>query len=182
MFTGIVQAVGRIAAVEPQGDGLRIARRHRHSRCRRRCRGRQHRGQRLLPDDRRGQRLDADVRRVGGNACLHDAGSIASATSTWNWRCVWPTGSAVTSSAGHVDGVGTVTRFAAVAGDAGGSFSLEIEAPAELARFIAAKGSIAVHGVSLTVNSVDGARFTREPDSAHAGGDHARRSRARWQA
>src|SRR6185436_11189727 len=61
---------------------------------------------------------------------------------------------------GHVDGVGTVTRFTAVAGDAGGSFLLEIEAPPDLARFIAVKGSIALHGVSLTVNSVDGARFT----------------------
>ena len=60
---------------------------------------------------------------------------------------------------GHVDGVGTVTRFSAVADDAEGSWLLEIEAPAELARFIAAKGSIAVHGVSLTVNGVDGARF-----------------------
>ena len=39
---------------------------------------------------------------------------------------------------GHVDGVGTVTRFDAVANDPGGSWFLEIEAPAELARFIAA--------------------------------------------
>jgi len=61
--------------------------------------------------------------------------------------------------AGHVDGVGTVTRFAPVAGEAGGSYVLEIEAPAELARFIAPKGSIAVQGVSLTVNRVGGSRF-----------------------
>ena len=60
---------------------------------------------------------------------------------------------------GHVDGVGTVTRFEAVADDAHGSWLLEVEAPQELARFIAAKGSIAVHGVSLTVNGVTGARF-----------------------
>ncbi len=60
---------------------------------------------------------------------------------------------------GHVDGVGAVTRFDAVAGDAGGSGILEIEAPPELARFIAAKGSIAVHGVSLTENGVAGSRF-----------------------
>ena len=60
---------------------------------------------------------------------------------------------------GHVDGVGTVTRFEAVAGDPGGSWLLEIEAPAELARFIATKGSIAVHDVSLTVNGVAGSRF-----------------------
>jgi riboflavin synthase len=52
-----------------------------------------------------------------------------------------------------------VTRFAAVANDPHGSWHLEIEAPKVLSRFIAAKGSIAVHGVSLTVNGVDGARF-----------------------
>ncbi|MEP7083537.1 MAG: riboflavin synthase [Betaproteobacteria bacterium] len=58
--------------------------------------------------------------------------------------------------AGHVDGVGTVTRF----DRAGESHLLEIEAPSALARFIAVKGSINVDGVSLTVNRVDGARFT----------------------
>ena len=74
---------------------------------------------------------------------------------------------------GHVDGVGTVIAFdpvgesrpgappeaTGVSGSAGQSWRLEIEAPAALARFIAAKGSIAVQGVSLTVNGVDGARF-----------------------
>ena len=60
---------------------------------------------------------------------------------------------------GHVDGVGHVVAFAAVTGDPGGSWRLDIEAPGPLARFIAAKGSIAVQGVSLTVNGVDGARF-----------------------
>jgi riboflavin synthase len=59
---------------------------------------------------------------------------------------------------GHIDGVGLVTRFDAV-GDAHGSHYLEIDAPVALARFIAAKGSIAVQGVSLTVNGIDGARF-----------------------
>jgi riboflavin synthase len=56
---------------------------------------------------------------------------------------------------GHVDGVGSVARFEA----AGESQLLAIDAPAELARFIAAKGSITVQGVSLTVNRVEGARF-----------------------
>lgn len=60
---------------------------------------------------------------------------------------------------GHVDGVGHVVAFAAVTGDPGGSWRLDIEAPGPLARFIAAKGSIAVQGVSLTVNGVDGRRF-----------------------
>ena len=51
---------------------------------------------------------------------------------------------------GHVDGIGTVTHFAAV----GESWELRIATPAELARFIAYKGSITVNGVSLTVNRV----------------------------
>ncbi|MBL8511983.1 MAG: riboflavin synthase, partial [Betaproteobacteria bacterium] len=51
---------------------------------------------------------------------------------------------------GHVDGVGTLAAL----DDLGASWRLEIEAPAELARFVARKGSIAVNGVSLTVNRV----------------------------
>ena len=57
---------------------------------------------------------------------------------------------------GHVDGVGAVTRFQPV----GESHLLEIDAPANLARYIAAKGSITVQGVSLTVNKVEGVRFS----------------------
>jgi len=56
---------------------------------------------------------------------------------------------------GHVDGVGTVTRFE----PAGGNRRLRVRAPAGLARYIARKGSIAVQGVSLTVNAVKGAEF-----------------------
>jgi riboflavin synthase len=61
---------------------------------------------------------------------------------------------------GHVDGVGVVVAHEPIEGarDAG-SRRLEVEAPAALARFIASKGSIAVQGVSLTVNAVRGARF-----------------------
>lgn len=51
---------------------------------------------------------------------------------------------------GHVDGIGTVAHFAPV----GESWELRIATPAELARFIAYKGSITVNGVSLTVNRV----------------------------
>src|SRR6185295_2498243 len=56
---------------------------------------------------------------------------------------------------GHVDGVGRIVSMT----PEGGSVRFVFEAPAELARFIAAKGSIAVDGVSLTVNEVDGNRF-----------------------
>jgi riboflavin synthase len=51
---------------------------------------------------------------------------------------------------GHVDGVGTVTRFAQV----GESWELRVLAPTELAKYLAYKGSITVNGVSLTVNQV----------------------------
>ena len=56
---------------------------------------------------------------------------------------------------GHVDGVGRVAERRPEAR----SVRFVIEAPCELARYIAEKGSIAVDGVSLTVNRVDGARF-----------------------
>jgi len=59
---------------------------------------------------------------------------------------------------GHVDGVGVVERAAPVA--EGGSVLLEVAAPTDLARFIAPKGSIAIDGVSLTVNAVHGHRFS----------------------
>ena len=60
---------------------------------------------------------------------------------------------------GHVDGVGTVVACAPVA-DAQGNRTLEVDASAALARYIAPKGSIAVDGVSLTTNAVAGTRFT----------------------
>jgi riboflavin synthase len=52
---------------------------------------------------------------------------------------------------GHVDGLGRVHRFEAV----GESWELVIDAPKELAKFLAFKGSVVVNGVSLTVNRVE---------------------------
>ncbi|CAN7260131.1 riboflavin synthase [Trinickia sp. LjRoot230] len=61
---------------------------------------------------------------------------------------------------GHVDGLGTVTRFAPV----GESHELRVLAPREIGRYLAYKGSVTVNGVSLTVNSVedreDGCEFS----------------------
>ena len=51
---------------------------------------------------------------------------------------------------GHIDGVGLVKAI----DDLGASWRLEIDAPRELAKFVARKGSVAVNGVSLTVNKV----------------------------
>ena len=56
---------------------------------------------------------------------------------------------------GHVDGVGRIVSMT----PEGGSVRFVFEAPADLARFIASKGSIAVDGISLTVNQVEGNRF-----------------------
>ena len=57
--------------------------------------------------------------------------------------------------AGHVDGIATIVSVK-VEGEA---TRYTIEAPGELARFIAPKGSVALNGTSLTVNSVDGKLF-----------------------
>jgi riboflavin synthase len=158
MFTGIVQTMGRIASTERLGDGLR-----------------------LFVDI--GVRDVADVNvgdSVAVNGCCLTVVAVDGATLAFDVSA--ETLSCTTGldrigdvnlelalrladrlgghlMTGHVDGVGAVTRFEAVAGAADGSWLLEIDAPPALARFIAPKGSIAVQGVSLTVNAVAGARF-----------------------
>ena len=57
---------------------------------------------------------------------------------------------------GHVDGVGQVVKFEAV----GDCWLLAIRAPHTLAKYIAVKGSIAIDGVSLTVNTIERDIFT----------------------
>ena len=158
MFTGIVQAVGRIADAEPKGDGLRIA---------------VDIGIRDVADVAVGDSVAINgccltITEINGSTLAFDVSAetlrcttgldrVGDVNVEMALRLADRLGGHLV--AGHVDGVGTVTQFTAVAGDAGGSWLLGIEAPAELACFIAAKGSIAVHGVSLTVNGVDGARF-----------------------
>jgi riboflavin synthase len=157
MFTGIVQAVGRIAATQAVVDGLK-----------------------LTLD---AATLDLSDLRVGDSlavsgCCLTivaiEKTKLVFDVSAETLRCTarldrpGPVNleKALRLSdrlgghlvAGHVDGVGIVTRFERAASD-GDNVELEIEAPAELARFIASKGSIAVDGVSLTVNTVVGRRF-----------------------
>ena len=159
MFTGIVQAVGRIASLAPHGDGARI-----------------------VVD---ATNLDTTDVAIGDSiavsgCCLtvvaSDRAQVAFDVSAETLRCTsgFDAGSLVNLEkalrlsdrlgghlmSGHVDGVGIVVEFAPV-GDASTatSWRLEVEAPRELARYIAPKGSIGVHGVSLTVNGVAGARF-----------------------
>ncbi len=57
---------------------------------------------------------------------------------------------------GHVDGVGEVVSKT----KSGGSFIFRFSLPEELAKYVVEKGSVAVDGVSLTVNSAEGSEFT----------------------
>ena len=160
MFTGIVAAIGKVAAVAPKGDGLRLV---------------------VAPGT-----LDiADVAvgdSVAVNGCCLTVVAKSGATlgfdvSAETLACTAGLDGAADVNlekslrlsdrlgghlvAGHVDGVGTVVALERVEEVASGtgSFRLVVDAPPELARFIAVKGSIAVHGVSLTVNGVAGSRF-----------------------
>jgi riboflavin synthase len=56
---------------------------------------------------------------------------------------------------GHVDGMATIVARK----EEGEAVRFTLEAPRELARFIAPKGSVALDGTSLTINKVDGVRF-----------------------
>ena|SRR6202521_3316965 len=55
---------------------------------------------------------------------------------------------------GHVDGVGTVISFEQIPD--GNDCLLKINVPSELTRYIVAKGSLAIEGISLTVAAIDG--------------------------
>jgi riboflavin synthase len=158
MFTGIVEAVGRVRAVIPRGDGLRI-------------------GVDPVSLDIAGTKVGDSIAVDG--CCLTvvalDDGALAFDVSAETLRCTagFAAGARVNLEralrvgdllgghlmSGHVDGTGRVVRFAAVDQDTNGSWRLDVEAPAALAPLIAAKGSIAVAGVSLTVNAADGSRF-----------------------
>jgi riboflavin synthase len=56
---------------------------------------------------------------------------------------------------GHVDGLAEIKRVASE----GESIRISLQAPVDLARYIVSKGSVALDGVSLTVNEVDGTKF-----------------------
>jgi len=56
---------------------------------------------------------------------------------------------------GHIDGIAEITHIATE----GESIRISLQAPVALSRYIASKGSVALDGVSLTVNEVDGTRF-----------------------
>lgn len=156
MFTGIIQSIGRIAALEPVGGDLRIE---------------------IDVGD-----LDLDDVKLGDSIAVNGvcltaialaAGRFSADVSVETLNCTTLAalehGQRVNLEkalrladrlgghlvSGHVDGVGEVV---AVMPDAR-SLRWEFAVPPPLARYIAAKGSVAINGVSLTVNAVDGRRF-----------------------
>jgi riboflavin synthase len=154
MFTGIVAAVGRIDRAQPREGGLRLVIDARALDL----------GDVAIGDSiavngccltvvaRGGTRFEADVSQetLGCTVGLSAPGEVNLEKSL---RLADRLGGHLLT--GHVDGVGEVVALEPV----GESRRLVVRAPAELARYIARKGSIAVQGVSLTVNRVDGAEF-----------------------
>jgi len=160
MFTGIVAAVGKIAAVAPKGDGLRLVVAP---------------GALDITDIAIGDSVAVNgccltvVAKSGATLGFDVSAETLACTAGLDGNADVNLEKALRLSdrlgghlmSGHVDGVGTVVALDRVEEVASGtgSYRLEIDAPSALSRFIAVKGSIAVHGVSLTVNSVSGARF-----------------------
>ncbi len=156
MFTGIIEAVGKVAAKQPKGldirlyittgkldlrdvklgDSIAVS------------------GVCLTATELPGDGFWADVSRETLDRTV--LGGLAPGATVNLERALTPTtrlGGHLVS--GHVDGIGVVTEFR----QEGRSWRLQIQAPDKLARYIAEKGSICVDGVSLTVNGVDGALF-----------------------
>ncbi|MBU3544014.1 riboflavin synthase [Polynucleobacter sp. MWH-Mekk-B1] len=154
MFTGIITAVGKIKSATPVGDGLQLqieVPAH-------------YLDDVALGDSIAIQGACMTATKIEGNTFSLDI-SRESLNKTVGLDAVGPVnlekamrlndrlGGHLVS--GHVDGMGKVAHFTAVAQDAYGSWLLRIEAPKELAAFLAYKGSIVVNGVSLTVNKTE---------------------------
>jgi riboflavin synthase len=156
MFTGIVQDVGRVVSREARGGDVRLLIAFDRldpsgidvgdSICVQGCC--------LTAVELRDRSFAADVSRE--TLSLTTLGDLAEGAPV-NLEPSLKAGAALGGHlvSGHVDGVGEV---AAMSGDAR-STRIEISVPADLARYIARKGSVAIDGVSLTINEVKGAAF-----------------------
>jgi riboflavin synthase len=156
MFTGIVQGVGRIRSVEPRGGdvtmwietgdvplaGVEIGGSIAVNGC---C---------LTAIEIEAHAFKADLSRE--TLSLTTAGQWQPGTAV-NLEKALTAGQSLGGHyvTGHVDGVGQVVGRH----DDARSVRVEFEVPAELARYIARKGSVTVDGVSLTVNGASGTRF-----------------------
>ena len=156
MFTGIIQAVGSITAIEPKGGDTRL---------------RIGTGALDLSDVRLGDSIAVSgvcltASGLPGDGFWADVSGETLARTTLGTLCA---GDPVNLEkaltplsrlgghlvSGHVDGVAEILERRAVAR----SVQFRVQSPAPLAKYIAAKGSVCLDGVSLTVNAVDGAIF-----------------------
>ena len=157
MFTGIIQSIGRIAAIEPKGADARV----------RVLTNKLDLGDVQLGDSIAVNGVCLTAVELPGDGFWADVSGETLACTTLKRikvglavnleKALTPTtrlGGHLVS--GHVDGIGEVTQRY----NDGRSIRFHIKAPNELAKYIAAKGSITVDGISLTVNSVTGAEFT----------------------
>ncbi|MEZ0121693.1 MAG: riboflavin synthase [Candidatus Reddybacter sp.] len=156
MFTGIIEALGEIGVSEKRGGDLRL-----HIRT-----GSLKLGDVVLGDSIAVNGVCLTVVELPGDGFIAD---VSIETLNFTTAGQWQTGSPVNLEraltpttrlgghlvSGHVDGVGEVLERHQDAR----SERFRIKAPAELARYIAHKGSISVDGTSLTVNAVSGDEF-----------------------
>ena len=156
MFTGIVQDIGRVAHLESRGGDVRLV-----IACDRLDLARAHIGDSicvqgccLTATELTGNTFAADVSRETLN--LTTLGDFAPGTHV-NLEPALRAGDTLGGHlvSGHVDGVAEVLSLS---GDAR-STRVVIGVPAALARYIAPKGSVAVDGVSLTINAVEANSF-----------------------
>ena len=156
MFTGIIEATGRIARIEPRGGDVRLV--------------------------VEAASLGLDDVAIDDSISVSDvylttialdgdtfAADVSNETLSVTSLGALAVGAAVNLEkamrlsdrlgghlvSGHIDGVGRVVSVEPDARSQRWTFEL----PAELARYVASKGSIAIDGVSLTVNEVDDRRF-----------------------
>jgi len=155
MFSGMIAAVGKVSAVTPAAGGVRL---------------RIDAGGLGLGDVAIGDSIAVNGACLTVVACSAQTFEVDVSQETLNCTAGFAAGGRVNLEkalrlsdrlgghllSGHVDGAGTVKRFE----PAGDSRLLAVAAPRELARYVARKGSIAVNGVSLTVNEVNGVEFT----------------------
>jgi riboflavin synthase len=156
VFTGIIQAIGRIAAIEPGEKDIRL---------------RLETGKLPLTGVSLGDSIATSgvcltVTELPGDGFWADVSPETLSLTTLGGKGIGDAVNLETSLtlqtalgghlvSGHVDGVGHIERIVEDAR----FWRVKIAAPENLARYIAMKGSICVDGTSLTVNQVDGASF-----------------------
>jgi len=157
MFTGIILAVGKVVALQPQGGDFRL---------------KIETGKLAIEDAALGDSIAVNgvcltAVELGTNYfCADVSNETISRTSLKTAK----TGAAVNLElaltpstrmgghivSGHVDGLGEVVSIR----QDGRSYRYQFKAPDNIAKYIAEKGSICINGVSLTVNEIDGAKFS----------------------